>query len=181
MVTAAACGPGAAQHVQHDDRSSPPPLPSRAPAVESRVSTAKDPPADPAAVRSFGAAFASDRAVDVDIANVIAEPERFGSDALTMQGKVTAVCQRRGCWLEVAPSSAGGEGCRVVSENHDWFVPRDATGEHARVRGRVEVRTIPAAQVSHMESEGGRFEHKLPDGSARELRIVASGIELSRR
>jgi hypothetical protein len=29
-----------------------------------------------------------------------------------------------------------------------------------------------------MEQEGGRFSHKLPDGSAHELRIVARGVEL---
>ena len=31
-----------------------------------------------------------------------------------------------------------------------------------------------------MESEGGRFPNKNPDGTATELRIVASGVELQR-
>jgi hypothetical protein len=32
-----------------------------------------------------------------------------------------------------------------------------------------------------MEQEGGRFANKQPDGSAKELRIVATGVELASR
>jgi hypothetical protein len=31
-----------------------------------------------------------------------------------------------------------------------------------------------------MEAEGGRFAGKQPDGTARELRLIASGVALSR-
>jgi hypothetical protein len=134
---------------------------------------------------TFGEPFATDPAADVNIADVLAEPERFADQPLTVRGEVTAVCQRRGCWLEIAGPArveAKGEraGCRVTSEHHDWLVPRDAAGSTARVRGRVEVRTIPAEQVAHMESEGGRFASKQPDGSARELRLISSGVALAR-
>ena len=114
------------------------------------------------------------------MAEVLAAPDRYADRALTLRGVVTAVCQRRGCWLELGgEGQAAGQGCRVVSEHHDWFVPRDAAGSLARVSGRLEVRTIPAAQVAHMESEGGSFSAKLPDGSAREVRVIASGLELA--
>lgn len=136
---------------------------------------------------TFGEPFATDPAADVDIAQLLADPERFGDQPLTVRGEVTAVCQRRGCWLEIAPAAVGEgeregerEGCRVISERHDWLVPHDAAGTTARVRGRVQVRTISAEQVAHMESEGGRFANKQPDGSARELRLISTGVALAR-
>jgi hypothetical protein len=116
------------------------------------------------------------------MAALLAAPERYADQVVTLRGVVSAVCQRRGCWLELAErAEAEASGCRVVSEHHDWFVPRDATGQRARVRGRVELRVISAAQVEHMESEGGRVDTKRPDGTARELRILASGLELHPR
>jgi hypothetical protein len=134
---------------------------------------------------SFGESFDAPPDEDVDVAELLAAPERFGDQALTVRGEVTAVCQARGCWLEVAsPAQAAAgterEGCRVVSERHDWLVPRDSAGATARVRGRVQVRTIPAPQVAHMEAEGGRFANKQADGTAREVRLIASGVALAR-
>ena len=72
-------------------------------------------------------------------------------------------------------------GCRVILQGHAFFVPIDSAGKRARVQGKVEVRDVPAAQVAHMEHEGGRFANKQPDGSAKELRLVATGVELASR
>ncbi len=56
-------------------------------------------------------------------------------------------------------------GCVWVGEEGDLF--REA---------------LPAVtlEVAHLEGEGGRFPGKLPDGSAREVRIVANGVALWR-
>jgi hypothetical protein len=43
----------------------------------------------------------------------------------------------------------------------------------------VEVDTLSASAVRHYEEEGAKFV-KAPDGTAREIRIVATGVELTR-
>jgi hypothetical protein len=48
------------------------------------------------------------------------------------------------------------------------------------VEGYVQTQTVSAAVVAHMEGEGGRFPNKNPDGTATEVRIVASGVDLQR-
>jgi hypothetical protein len=113
---------------------------------------------------------------------VLADPSAYADLDVTVEGVVRQVCQRRGCWLELATSSdEAAPGCRVTSKDHAFFVPTDSAGSRARVRGRAEVEIIPAAQVAHMEEEGGKFARKEADGSARELRIIASGVELAPR
>jgi hypothetical protein len=129
----------------------------------------------------YGAPLASLPGSERALAALVADPDKYADTSVTVSGVVRQVCQRRGCWLELAADTApDAVGCRVVSEHHAFFVPRDATGSRARVQGKLEVSTIPAAQVAHMESEGGHFSAKQPDGSARELAIVASGVELAR-
>lgn len=71
--------------------------------------------------------------------------------------------------------------CRVTFENYAFFVPKDSPGSHARLEGKVTTSRIKPSHVEHLESEGARFSSKNPDGSALEVQIVATGVELQRR
>jgi hypothetical protein len=44
----------------------------------------------------------------------------------------------------------------------------------------VTLRRVEPKLVSHLEAEGATFAAKAGDGSADEVRIVATGVELSR-
>lgn len=127
----------------------------------------------------FGAAFNAPK--DVDLSALLKNPGAPSSQPVRVAGMVRKSCTRRGCWLELATAMADdAPGCRVVMKDHAFFVPIDSAGSRARVEGYVETNTVPSAMVAHMESEGGRFPNKNPDGSATELRIIASGVELQR-
>jgi hypothetical protein len=129
----------------------------------------------------YGAPLAALPGSERPLAALVAEPDKYADAVVTVSGVVRQVCQQRGCWLELAAdSSPDAVGCRVVSQQHAFFVPRDSVGSQVRVQGKLEVHTVAAAQVQHMEAEGGHFSAKLPDGTAREVSIVASGVELAR-
>jgi hypothetical protein len=142
---------------------------------------ANSPPTPPAtAPVQFGTPLGKEPLVD--FATLLAEPGAYREQAVQVQGVVRQVCQRRGCWLELATDmTPNAPGCRVLLKGHAFFVPIDSAGAVARLAGSVEVQTIAAAQVAHMEEEGGRFANKHPDGTASEVRIVASGVELARK
>ena len=115
------------------------------------------------------------------LAEVLAAPERFRDQAITVEGHVRSACTRRGCWMEVAQSCDPQiPGCRVTFKDYGFFVPTNSAGAHAKVQGILGVNTLPAERVAHLESEGGTFPNKNPDGSANELRLVATGVELWR-
>jgi uncharacterized protein DUF4920 len=104
---------------------------------------------------------------------VLARPENGRS--VLVEGMVRRACTRMGCWMELAPAE-GGPGVRVTFKDHGFFVPTDSAGARARVQGTVQVAELSAAQVEHMRSEGG----SMPPGAQREVRLVASGVELRR-
>jgi hypothetical protein len=128
------------------------------------------------ATRTYGEKVPA--ASPVPLAQVLGDPDAWAGKDVVVDGKVKAVCQNRGCWMELATGS--GPSCRVIMKDHAFFLPKDSAGASARVAGAVSVKAIPAAQVKHMESEGGSFAAKLADGSAREVRIVATAVELTR-
>jgi hypothetical protein len=114
------------------------------------------------------------------LADVLAKPDSFANQTITVAAQVRKACTRKGCWMELAESTADGPpGCRVTFKDYGFFVPIDSAGSSARVQGKVEVDTLSASAVRHYEEEGAKFI-KAPDGTAREVRIVATGVELTR-
>lgn len=152
--------------------------PSAAQAAPSALAPASSPVSQPAP-KSFGAPIAA--GPELQLADVLKEPERYRDQAITVEGQVRSACTRRGCWMEVAASADPAlPGCRVTFKDYGFFVPTDSAGARAKVQGTLGVNTLPPERVAHLESEGGQFPHKNPDGSVNELRLVASGVELWR-
>ena len=138
------------------------------------------PPPDPRTTSSYGAGIVA-KGEPVALATVLKDPDKYADKAVLTDGKVRAACTRRGCWMELAEAMDKGKpGCRVTFKDYGFFVPTNSQGAEARVEGKVAVRAIAADEVAHLESEGGSFPNKLPDGTAREVRIVATGVELKR-
>ena len=125
----------------------------------------------------YGQALAP--AAPITVAALLANPD--GKATVTVEGSVRKACTRKGCWMELAESpKEGTPGCRVTFKDYGFFVPTDSAGAKARVQGVVEVDTLPASSVRHYEEEGAVFAGKQPDGTAKEVRLVATGVELWR-
>jgi Domain of unknown function (DUF4920) len=148
-----------------------------------RLAPSATPAAEPAAEangrRRFGAPIP---AVDsVTLGAVLSKPDDFENRPVVVQSKVRRNCTRRGCWMELADDLGGdAPGCRVTFKDYGFFVPLDSSGSTARVQGTFEVRVVSAQEVAHLASEGAKFANQRADGSAREVRMVATGVELWR-
>lgn len=115
------------------------------------------------------------------LSEVLAEPQRFAGQTVRVSGHVRRACSAKGCWMELATSSeAQAQACRVTFKDYAFFVPTDSAGAEAVVEGEVTVKRVRPPHVRHYEKEGASFPNKRDDGSAEEVRIVATGVELSR-
>jgi Domain of unknown function (DUF4920) len=152
-----------------------------APAAEPRAAAAPSglssnaAPAGNAAVARYGAAL--EPASTVPLASLLSDPKAYTAQTVTTEGKVQRACSRKGCWMEIG---SGEDACRVTFKDYAFFVPTDSAGAFAKIQGRLDTREVEAAAVSHLESEGARFRNKKPDGSATEVRLIASAVELTR-
>lgn len=115
------------------------------------------------------------------LSEVLASPGAHAGKTVVVEGQVRRACSRKGCWMELAASKeADAPGCRVTFKDYGFFVPTDSAGSSARVEASVEVAKLEPSYVAHMEQEGARFANKKADGSAEEVRLVATGVELWR-
>ena len=115
------------------------------------------------------------------IADVVAKPELFKGTTVVVQGEVRKACSKMGCWMEIADTATpDAPGARVTFKDYGFFIPVDSAGAHARVQGVLDIRTLTPDDVKHMEGEGAKITSKAADGSAQELSIVATGVELTK-
>lgn len=116
------------------------------------------------------------KAAAVPLRTVLANPRAYTTTPVLVEGVVLRACTTMGCWMQLAPDE-GSEGIRVAMKDHAFTIPMNSAGKHARAEGIVEVRQVSKAQADHLEGEGARLQRNA-DGTATEIRFVATGVEL---
>lgn len=70
----------------------------------------------------------------IPLAELVSHPAKFQNRVIATTGKVTSVCQERGCWMELQDASGQAH---VRMHGHSFFVPKTSSGHVARVQATV--------------------------------------------
>ena len=124
----------------------------------------------------FGAALTLDQ--PTALADVLANPERYAKEPVLIHGRLTDVCQRKGCWTVI--QDAGAQ-VRVRFKDYGFFLPVDSTGREAFVEGVAVVETLSEKQARHQESESRHGNPDAVKGPRRQVGFTASGVRLVRK
>jgi hypothetical protein len=92
----------------------------------------------------------------------LADATKHKGENVVTEGKVTRVCQERGCWLALKDQSTDAV---VRMHGHSFFVPTTSSGKHARVAGTVMLMK-DGKECDEMEAANAQLE------------IDATGVEL---
>jgi hypothetical protein len=129
--------------------------------------------ADASEVVHRGAPFTlKDKPITLD--DVAAKPDAFADKLTMISGKVSTVCQKKGCWLSL--KSDKGTVARVTFKDYGFFAPKDCAGQVATVEATVKVTKLDAAERAHLAQDAGKKPEEIPEV---ELRLVANGLELT--
>lgn len=100
----------------------------------------------------------------VPLAEIAKGAARYEGQSIATTGKVTAVCQEMGCWMELQDESGDAH---VRMHGHTFFVPKTASGHIARVQAKV------------LRSGGVHCEDSpSPDPALAHIELDATGVEL---
>ncbi len=128
-------------------------------AAPQRATATQDKPLDK---KKFGGAITEQSSTSLDA--LVREPQRFASKTVRTEGKVSAVCQHMGCWMEIADDAGKAH---IKMAGHAFTVPKDAAGHHAVIQGKVI-----APDKDHCTEEAAE-----QTGSVAKVEIEASGVE----
>lgn len=151
-----ACDGGPATPAPQSPPTSPEPEPiSQSPAHPEPV--AREIGSQPAILADGTAVYGAslDEAVpEVALTTLLDAPQQYAGTVVRTRGQVSRVCQRMGCWMELAAEDGGQ--VRVPLAGHAFFVPLTVLDKPASVQGRVEVRPLSEAERRHLQSEGAQ-------------------------
>jgi len=97
----------------------------------------------------------------VPLAEVAKDPARFKDRVFATSGKITAVCQEMGCWMQLEDATGTAH---VRMHGHTFFVPKTAPGHIARVQATI---VQPAGAATDCD-----------EAKSAKLELDATGVEI---
>ncbi len=107
------------------------------------------------------------------IGQVLADVEQYAGKPQKFSGRVTKVCQKKGCWMVIAD---GEQSARVMFGEDDFFIPKDTSG-NAVVYGTLTARTMSEGMAKHLAKDEGKDPDAIK-GEVQEVQIVATSVML---
>lgn len=133
----------------------------------------------PEAVTEYGAPVRAAEAVPAPA--VLADLDTYLNRTVTTEGRVTKVCQKKGCWL-ILDTGAQPIRVHVARTEHGEYaftVPTDISGAHAIVTGTLKRATLDPDTQKHLAEDATSSETaELPSDT--ELQITARGVVIEK-
>lgn len=95
-----------------------------------------------------------------------------------LTGKVDAVCQKKGCWMEL--KNADGTTMRVTFKDYGFFMPKDCSGKTAIVDGIAKVEVTSVEDLKEYAKDDGKKKEEIDaiKEPQQELVFEAKGVIL---
>lgn len=97
---------------------------------------------------------------------------------VAVKGKVTEVCEKKGCWLTVETDD--NERFFVKMKDYAFFVPVALEGKTVVLEGNAENKTISVDEAKHYAEDAKKPQTEIDaiTKPQNEIRFVASGIKV---
>jgi hypothetical protein len=108
--------------------------------------------------KAFGAGITLADAVSVD--DILANPTAYDGKVVRVEGMVTDVCPKRGCWFELA-SKTPGKKLRFKVQDGVMTFPMEAKGQTAIAQGTIVVKQL-SLEETRANAEYQAKEYGIP-------------------
>lgn len=126
----------------------------------------------------FGASFQAEGVLSYD--ELLAKMNASDSLLVTVQGKVDAVCQAKGCWMNISSEQANQEKMVVKFKDYGFFVPKDIAGREVIMKGKAYREVTTVDELRHLAEDAGKSAEEvaaITDPKV-ELKFMADGVKL---
>ncbi|PHN00984.1 DUF4920 domain-containing protein [Flavilitoribacter nigricans DSM 23189 = NBRC 102662] len=126
----------------------------------------------------FGDAVDAEGAISY--ASLLEQMESSDSVAVKVKGKVEAVCQAKGCWMNITADQANAEDMMVKFKDYGFFVPKDIAGREVIMEGYAFREVTPVDELQHLAKDAGKSQAEIDEITEPkvELKFLASGVLL---
>ncbi len=113
------------------------------------------------------------------VSEILDNPEDFVGKTVLVEGTIVGVCEKRGCWMEIAGDKPFTKIKGKVNDGEIVF-PMEAMGETARLEGEFQKMVLSVEQVTEMkkheaEEHGTEFNPEDVKGPETYYQIKVTG------
>ena len=126
----------------------------------------------------FGKIIDASNAIDYkDLASKMADVDSL---AVKVKATVNAVCQKKGCWMNIASPNSEAEEMFVQFEDYKFFMPKDIAGREVIVDGYAYRDITSVEELKHFAKDEGKSQEEIDaiTEPVEELKFLASGVLL---
>ena len=127
-----------------------------------------------AAASQLGDPIPADAAV-VPVATVVSSVEAYDGKTVAIEGVVTKMCKKKGCWFEIA-DGAGGAGVLITAPKYHIFLSQGSEGKKIVAYGQFKKEVQDLEEAKHLAKDAGEPE---PTVAPVKLRLLAEGARFN--
>lgn len=126
--------------------------------------------------KHFGAIIDDANAVSYDA--LIPKMAETDSLAIKVTGKVSEVCQKKGCWMTLVSDEPGKPAMRVTFKDYAFFMPKDLSGKRVVIDGFAFVDVTSVDDLRHYAEDAGKTPEEIAaiKEPKREVAFEAAGV-----
>ncbi|MBN8832788.1 MAG: DUF4920 domain-containing protein [Niastella sp. SCN 39-18] len=125
----------------------------------------------------YGASPVFDKVIPVDELPALLEKQPL--ENITIKGKVTDVCSKKGCWVTLETTDKTK--IMVKMKDYAFFVPTAAIGKMVVMTGDAKIKTSSVAEQKHYAEDAKKTQAEIDaiTEPKNEIRFTASGITIA--
>ncbi|MEM9822768.1 MAG: DUF4920 domain-containing protein, partial [Bacteroidota bacterium] len=140
---------------------------------------AKAPAEEPAQTNQFfGAKINLDQAISYE--DLLQKMEGSDSLSIKVKGRVSAVCQKKGCWMNIVSDQEGNPDMFVKFKDYGFFMPLDIAGREVVMDGYAFKEVTSVEELRHYAEDDKKSKEEIEaiTEPEEELKFMASGVIL---
>ena len=101
--------------------------------------------------------------------------ENIKGETLLVEGQVTKVCEKKGCWMSIKDGSVQ---MRVKFKGYSFFVPKDLQDRKVRVQGQMILEEQSVASQRHYLEDAGASQKEIDavTKAKKTYQFIATGL-----
>lgn len=113
------------------------------------------------------------------ISEILEHPEKYNGKQVKVEGAITDVCEKQGCWISIA-GDKDEQTLRFKVKDGVIVFPVDAKGKNVSAQGVVSVKTMTKEELiaqgkEHAEEEGKTFDPSTITGPKIVIQLQGEG------
>jgi hypothetical protein len=128
--------------------------------------------------KHFGAGVSNEAGAE-EFAAVMEKLNSTDSVTVIMKGKVTGVCQEKGCWMRITdPANASPEELFVQFEDYGFFMPKDLAGHNVIIEGKAYKSETSVKKLKHYAEDANKSEEEIAQITQPQVekKFMATGV-----